>query len=155
MRKTTLISKFKEKIYVQLVDRDNFGVISRPLRQSSKPNPFWGQFYFVQPACPPVRNVRRVVRSGAPQNMSNNVVFILQDSSATTSAVMLCQPQGYFFGESEPVSIIQNYWWASFESKQNKPRPTGSPALEMRSSHRPLSSKAREEMSDFEREYPW
>jgi hypothetical protein len=79
----------------------------------------------------------------------------MQDYSATTAAVVLCQPEGYLFAESERVLTVQNYWVPSVESRQSKRQPTGNPTLEMRSVNRSLPSKAREEMSDFEREYPW
>ena len=93
----------------------------------------------------------------APQTC--DVVFICDFSMAVTTtivssrcmAVAVSIPEG--FELVGPATVrIENY----NECAETEPRQDGpNPIIEMRSTRRSLRDKAREEMSEFEREYPW
>lgn len=139
------------------LDRVKPGIVSYKLKPGATFGQWSGQFYTLQSPPPPAAKVRRALRSTATWDQSGNVVTIFGNYSATTSACMFCQPPGGFlFAESEhELTIVEVCSEPRVESSPDEPRVPGSPVLEMRSTRRSLRDKAREEMSDFEREYPW
>lgn len=134
-------------------DRVRPGIISyRPMPVSMYERST-GQFYALQsPAPRRVAGARPARASRATWILSNNVAIFLGDYSATTSACVLCQPEGASF---ERVLTVENYCHSAIEPPQAEPILNEASVIEMRPAHRSLRDKAQEEMSEFEREYPW
>src|SRR5712692_484162 len=123
---------------VQL-DRINPGIVTYGLKPSSTWGQFWGQFHEPS-AAPAARSVRHASRSHVSWDQTSNIVIVCNLSATTATAVV----------------TVENYSTPRIESAQSEPRQvTTNPILQMRSTRRSLRDKARKEMSDFEREYPW
>jgi hypothetical protein len=96
---------------------------------------------------------------------SRAVIVVIDGSAATvanTSATVVCGSQisvgnlpfGWFLpDESVPMVVTKTYQRPAGLPKVEPPIPN--PLLEMHSTRRSLRDKAREEISDFERDYPW
>jgi hypothetical protein len=93
-------------------------------------------------------------------------VGIAFDCSMTTATVVICGPAvsvgGVAFGwisvedgASFTVSTADRSSEKALESAPAKATPATNPILEMRSTRRALRDKAREVISDFERDHPW
>jgi hypothetical protein len=132
---------------VQLVDRDNSGVIAYDLQ----PKRSYRQLQNVQPpAEPPRKNVR--IDSGFHLDIgqASGVVTVFYLSATSGTCVSFAQT---CLNEVIPVPVIS--FIALPETAKSESQVSAGPVLEMRPAHRSLQSKAQEEMSDFEREYPW
>ena len=93
------------------------------------------------------------------QDWGNTDKFIVSSFTATTAAIV------FYTGVASVVGFVDNSvvfgeFIAGHARNPLTPTrieaPSGSrPILEMRPANRPLADKAREELSEFERDYPW
>jgi hypothetical protein len=142
---------------VQL-DRIKAGIVT----YGWKPSLTWGQFHGIEPA-PTGTTLRLTCRRRLKWEETHNIA--VSAFSATTATVVLCEPcapvgivvpQGFVFSESTVMKpSIKVHSQDRLESAHSESRGTASAILEMRPAHRSLKDKAREEMSDFDRDYPW
>jgi hypothetical protein len=132
---------------VQLVDRVSSGVIAYGLELKQK----YLQLQNIELLEAPARASARL-RPGFVCIESSNVV-ILCDMSATNGTWISVAP-----GNPQAVIsavTIENYLASPLGHAENDAQADSGRVLEMSPMHRSLQDKAREEMSDFEREYPW
>lgn len=106
------------------------------------------------------------LRATARRATGLELIGIAFACSATTATVIICQPDVSVGAVAFDWISVGDYSGLIVPAADSSPeiapgsapakaRPTTNPILEMRSTRRSLRDKAREVISDFERDHPW
>ncbi len=139
------------------LDRAKAGIVT----YGFEPMPPYGQAEWAQQWR--ARFVRTAPRHGSHIDVKTYTIeFSLRATAATVLVWGFCSTGVAFHTAGTPPRdsvmfdiVTTSSWSQKGESSKGEREQARNPILEMRPARRSLRDKAREEMSEFEREYPW